>query len=154
MIEVPLTKGYVAVIDDDDADLVLGSRWHVSISSRPYARTDIDGKNIFMHRRIMNPAPGLVVDHIDGDSLNNTRGNLRIATYSQNTANRAQINVRNTSGFTGVVRNGSGWMAQHRHLKSYLYLGTYRTKEEAALAYDEKCRELYGEFAVLNFPLT
>ena len=101
MKKIPLTKGYVALVDDEDYELATSVRWTacesiVNIDGRQHVRgvyavskhKDEHGKIVSLHRMIMCPPPHLVVDHIDGDGLNNTRSNLRVATYSENIANR------------------------------------------------------------------
>lgn len=85
-MQVPLSRGLFAVIDDDDAPLIAEHAWHVSVSRvTNYAIAD-DGSA--MHRLILAVGAGELVDHIDGDGLNNRRSNLRVATRSQNVRNR------------------------------------------------------------------
>lgn len=148
-VEVPLTRGMVALIDGDDADRVLAYPWYAaSCDGQYYATNDTAG---LLHRFLMEPKPGMLVDHINGDKLDNRRCNLRIATPSQNAMNSAKR--RTSKGkYRGVSKNGPGWSAMlTKDYKSH-YLGTFRTPEEAAKAYDEMARILHGEFAVLNFP--
>lgn len=89
-IEIKLTQGKVAYVSPEDFERVSAYKWHVSNHATPrktpklYARTSCGGKKRFMHRFIMNPPDGMVVDHIDGDGLNNTRENLRITTVEDN----------------------------------------------------------------------
>lgn len=90
-IEIPLTKGYVAIIDDEDAHLA-ARKWHAVVSGDGYgyvyvATRDGGGKRIKLSRAIMNPPAHLVVDHIDHDTMNNRRANLRIVTQRENMLN-------------------------------------------------------------------
>lgn len=155
MIEVPLTQGKVALIDDEDADEVLARKWHAKRSPNTwYAGTNIwNGQRyrwVSMHRFILDPPAGLVTDHIDSDGLNNQRANLRICTHSQNLQNRRAFG---RSRFLGVAFDDSStasrpWAATI----GYRRIGRFRTEEEAAAAYDRAAKELYGEFARLNHP--
>lgn len=106
-----------------------------------------------MHREIVGVMDSHAwVDHIDRDTLNNRRGNLRQCTAAQNIANGGKRR-HNSSGYRGVVWYKGKWVAQIGHRRKLLYLGRFSTPEEAAIAYDAAARQLYGEFAGLNFPL-
>lgn len=108
-------------------------------------------KTIYMHREILNPGPGLEVDHRNGDGLDNQRENIRIASHAQNQANRPKAS-HNTSGFKGVRRgrNGHGWQAVIVVNGRAKYLGQHGTREEAARVYDRAAVALLGEFAQIN----
>ena len=103
-----------------------------------------------MHQFIMRPPKGKVVDHIDGNGLNNRRANLRLCTPRQNRRNTRPR--RKTSAFLGVSRRGSKYLARIKHDGRQLYLGLFDDEIEAARARDRKACELFGEFAWLNFP--
>jgi len=115
-------------------------------------------KRFLMHREIMHVSDELQVDHVAiGDTLNNRESNLRIATVSQNCANRRKRSD-NTSGYKGVTfyqRNGM-WMAQlctrMNGCRRNRFLGYFDTPEEAAVAYDIESIRIHGAFAHLNFP--
>lgn len=104
-----------------------------------------------MHREITKAEPGLVVDHIDHDTLNNTRANLRICTH-QNNVIAHRLSRANKSGFTGVFFNKSRrkWDAQIKLDGKSIHLGRFKTPEEAALQYNKVALEKHGEFARLN----
>lgn len=162
MREIPLTQGKVALVDDADYESVmryswtaykdtangLGDAWYVR-----RATCNAEGKPVSLHREIMGVTdPKVYVDHRDHNPLNNTRGNLRICTPRQNTANRRPY--RNTlSRFKGVstTPNRKKWRA-YVGLTPQVYLGIFEKEEDAARAYDAKAREVFGEFALLNFP--
>jgi hypothetical protein len=117
---------------------------------RFYAATVINGKSVAMHRMLMSPPRGMLVDHIDGNGLNNCRSNLRLCTRKQNRRNtRPQ---HKSSRFLGVIRRGYRYLAKITHNGRTQHLGTFTNEIEAARARDRKARELFGEFAWLNFP--
>lgn len=157
---IPLTQGYCARVDDADFDWLMQWKWcafvnncarNVVYAVRGRRKDDVDKTSlIYMHRVLV--APGrLVVDHIDHDGLNNQRHNLRITTIQLNSANNR--NSRNKHGFKGVVQRGNKFRARISIKKRDVRIGTYRTVEEAARAYDAAAIKEFGEFAQLNFPL-
>jgi hypothetical protein len=101
-------------------------------------------RTIFLHREITGAPKGFDVDHADGDSANNQRGNLRVCTHAQNMGNR-RVNANNTSGFKGVSwKSRSGrWLARLAGKD----VGLFETKELAAAAYQRAALAKYGEFA-------
>ena len=104
-----------------------------------------------MHRMIMRPRKGYLVDHIDHNGLNNRRCNLRVCTPQQHQANRGPCG--GTSRFAGVFLNRSNkWQAGIQWCGEYHYLGVFDDEVEAAKARDRKAYELNGEYAYLNFP--
>lgn len=159
-IKVPLTQGYVALINQCDSDL-LDHAWHAltKASSRTiYAqRNSCDSgrrTKVKMHRIILSRILGRPllrteeVDHIDLDGLNNQRNNLRLVTHTQNSWNsRRQLN--NASGYKGVSRrkHGCHWRATITINGKQIYLGGFKTPELAHIAYCEAARKFYGEFA-------
>jgi len=103
------------------------------------------------HRYILNCPEDKVVDHINGDTLNNRISNLRIASQQQNCWNKSKLSTRKChSKYLGVtwVKATSKWQARIGNI----YLGRFEKEEDAGLAYDTKARKIYGEYAKLNFP--
>lgn len=153
---VPLSRGFVAHVDSDDAELVLSHQWHVLVTSRTtYAQSWIGNRKVYMHRLIMTPARGMQVDHVDHDGLNNVRANLRICTPRENRWHLSGPPKRpgRSSRFLGVSRSRSGrWAAFIRTPEKNTYLGTFATEEAAARARDVAATRLHGPFATLNFP--
>jgi hypothetical protein len=155
MKTIPLTKGKEALVDDDDYEECMEMRWCAKLSNHTVwyaARTETDehGRyDLYLHNFIMQPRDGERIDHIDRDGLNCQRHNMRVATWSQNSANRI---LPNSSGFRGVSLTPQGrYRAVIRKDGLLRSIGTYNTAEEAARAYDKKARELHGEFATVNF---
>lgn len=105
-----------------------------------------------MHRVIMDAPKDKHVDHVDHNTLNNTRKNLRLCTNSQNIANRRGRQKNNTSGYTGVFwsKNAKKWAAQIKFQNKAIHLGYFDDLEKAAKIRDAKAIELFGEFATLN----
>ncbi len=149
---IALTKGKFATVDAADYEWLNEFHWHATCArGRYYAATVIDGKSISMHRMIMNPPPGMVTDHIDGDGLNNPRFNLRNCTPEQNRHN-TRPRRKKSSQFIGVYRRRDKWIFKIAHQGEYFYGGPFDTEIEAAKARDRKAKELFGEYAWLNFP--
>lgn len=141
MKSIMLSNGGLALVDDQDFELLNRWRWHRSQNG--YAmRSSYRGK-VVMHRLIMSPAPsGLEVDHINRDKLDNRRSNLRWVTHSVNQRNNpAQAN--NTSGYRGVCwdRTRGKWRAATKHDGRHVLIGRYDTAEEASTAYEAYVRE-------------
>lgn len=156
MKELQLTRGMVAIVDDEDYEPLSAYRWHAKTSgsnpSKDYACRSTGGPRgprILMHRAIIGAPVGMDVDHINGDSLDNRRANLRLATRSQNLQNRPRQR-NNSSGYKGVSRYRTGqWMACITVDGARKYLGYHPTPELAHAAYCAAAAELHGEFARL-----
>jgi len=147
---VTLTRGYEAIIDAADVPLVEGFNWCVNGREPWLYAVRINNKNkiLYMHRMLMCFPESLFVDHIDGNSLNNRRANLRLATMSQNVQNSRKQH-RNASGFKGAVwsKQKSKWIARIRHNNVLHYLGSFDTPEAAHSAYVAASEVMFGEFA-------
>lgn len=161
MVEIQLTQGQVAIVDDCDADLVM-LKWHSRYDSKMggyYAQRKSNLRIILMHRVILSRMLGREllstehVDHIHHNTLDNRRSEIRLATIGQNSMNRS-MRSDNASGYKGVHWNSQAkkWKVQIEIDGDNIYLGRFDDPILAALAYDTKARELFGEFAVLNFP--
>lgn len=150
--KIELSKGLFAVVDDCDADRVRAHRWHAARRVHTtYAASNImteSGRHYaLLHRFVMGATDGLLVDHINGNGLDNTRSNLRFATPEQNARNRAG---RGASRFVGVRLIGGRWCAFVIPSGTEIYLGSYATEELAAAAFNAAARVVYGEFVREN----
>lgn len=153
MPAIPLTKGYSALIDDEDAHLA-DVKWHaqVSRSGVVYAVRNApreDGKqcSLSLHREVLalEPGDGQIVDHRNGNGLDCRRANLCIVTKQENGRNRGGAQPHGTSGFLGVTRQGSRWRAHIKVEGKSKYLGIFQTPEAANLA------RLKGELEIWGF---
>jgi hypothetical protein len=161
---IELTQGQVTKVDDADFEFL--SQWKWKAKRKPgkrwyavrfrYAGYKPGGKEkkkqIGMANLIMNAPPGQIVDHENGDTLDNQRVNLRFASNAQNQHNQRKLRSDNTSGYKGVF-----WDNHLRKFVAQIYLnmkpkkiGFFDTAKEAALAYDQAAREHFGEFAAPN----
>jgi len=106
-----------------------------------------------MHREMMNAPAGMLVDHRNGDNLDNRRSNLRLATPTENSCNRRK-KTGGSSRYKGVTfnRRSGKWFARIRIHGKCIFLGTFESEVEAARAYDAAAKKYHGEFACLNFP--
>lgn len=166
MKEIRLSCGKVCLVDDENYEELSKLKW--SSSGYGYARTALYTPGIFnksgwlkqrvvkMHRMIMNAKEKEHVDHINGNPLDNRKENLRVCTACQNLANQ-KLRKDSTTGYKGVCASKvkiNPWRAYVNKKidgkSKQHHLGFFKTKEEAALAYNEKAKELFGEFARLN----
>ena len=149
MKEVRLIQGQIALVDEEDYELVNPFRWHIfNVHRCSYAVTN---NGILMHRLILGVSKGKMVDHKDNNGLNNQKDNLRECTHSQNGANR-NPSKKGTSKYLGVcwAKDRSKWMAQITHKQNRYKLGSFINEIDAAKAYNKKAIELHGEFARPN----
>ncbi len=151
---IPLSQGKVAIVDAEDYPWLNKRNWYANRAKRTYyARGTIKGKHAPMHRQILNAPPHLVVDHINRNGLDNRKSNLRLCTHFQNQRNRRP--GRNGSSKYKGVR----WSKRDKKFragitcnrKSY-HLGMFESEIDAAKAYDNAAKKVFGEFAYLNFP--
>ena len=159
-MEIELTQGKVAIVDEIDADLAR-LLWCCNSDGYAVRATPGDnGKLIWMHRVILarilrrELRPGEYVDHINGDKTDNRRENLRLATSSQNCANRGKREGTYSSEYKGVYwhKPTKNWRARIMVDGKPIHLGYFIDEMDAASAYDEAAMKYFGEFASLNFP--
>jgi len=151
---IGLSRGMVALVDAADYDFLMQWTWYVCSDRKTIYAIRCERiaprkfKYFAMHRVLLNPPPGMEIDHIDGNTLNNTRANLRLATRSQNAANR-RVRSDNISGFKGVtfLKANRKWRAKIFLNRKTKYLGLFDTAAEASAAYMKAATEQYGEFA-------
>lgn len=153
MATIQISKGLEVLVDDEDFPELSKWRWFyhtMGYASRQYSQGGVR-RSVLMHRQIMNPPVGMVVDHINGNKLDNRRENLRVVTQSENNFN-ARKPSRNKSGFKGVYweKQHNRWIAQTIDFGKRKVVGFFLTAEEAAEAYDTAARATRGDIIITN----
>lgn len=152
-LRIPLSQGEFAVIDTDDYPLVASRTWMLS---KGYAVTEMSRRSTTPRRRILMHhliiGEKRMVDHRDGDGLNNRRNNLRTCTPQQNLQNMRP--KANHLPYKGIYFNKKTRRYQAQITLDYKkrFLGRFDNPLSAAIAYDREALKLFGEFARLNFP--
>ena len=152
---VPLSKGKVSLISAADVQVVRKFNWSAQkIGKYFYACACVNGRNIHMHRFLLNPSKNERVDHRNGDTLNNCRNNLRICTASENSGNM-KAHADSSSKYKGVTYNKrqNSWMAQLTVNRKRVHCSYHKDPIDAAEAYDRVALKHFGEFARINFPV-
>jgi len=172
MKEIKLTRGYVAKVDDEDYRWLMEYKWHASSGRHIIAKTTIskvfDGyswtRAVSMHRTIMGATQDQIVDHINGNPLDNRKSNLRFVTSSQNARNsRGPKTIRGkspTSRFKGVSKKVVKYKGEPRYISwnaqicfdnEKHHIGNFDSEVAAACHYDYAAQNYFGEYARLNF---
>ena len=160
---IELTQGLRAIVEQEDYERIAKNKWHAAKHQRSYyAQTGTGsaktGKRrnhlVMMHRYVMGVEDERYVDHRNHNGLDNRRFNLRIATWQENCWNKRKKTTGSSSQYKGVMwdKRRSKWHAMIGHNGKKIFIGYFDDEEAAARAYDAKAKELYGEYAALNFP--
>jgi len=157
MKRILLTHGKYALVDDADYEWLNQWRWHAHFNKYTfYARrrtSKIEGqKLLLMHRLILNAQKGQEIDHRNTKGYDNQRCNLRFCTHTQNVRNK-RLSSKGSSRFKGVDwrKDRGKWRANIKAARKPIFLGHFSREIDAAKAYDRKAKELFGDFARLNF---
>jgi len=156
--QITLPHGLYALVDDADFERLARHRWYAHKDCYTYyavrrVGTRAECKTIAMHREIMNAPDGIIVDHINGNGLDNRRANLRLCTDAENRLN-SRVRSDNRLGLKGVSQDNRryrGWRARIKLHGKAIRLGVFPTPGDAARAYDKAARWLFGQFARTNF---
>jgi len=153
---ISVGRSRYAIVDLEDLPKLSPIRWYASSNRHShivYAHThDSKGENdTYMHHFILG-VKGVIVDHINGNGLDNRKSNLRICTHKQNCRSSRKRKIK-TSKYKGVhrLKTSKKWCVQIGLNYKKIHIGYYNTEEEAAKAYDKAALKYYGEFACLNF---
>jgi hypothetical protein len=158
MREIQLTKGYKVIVDDDDYENLSAYRWyatavcgHLVYAGRKVRCENGERKELLMHRVIMCAPDGMEVDHVNANTLDNRKCNLRLCSHMQNSQNQPK-NSRNTSGYKGVSWNKkcAKWEVRIKVAGKRLTLGYFSDITAAAASYAEASREHHGDFGRLE----
>jgi hypothetical protein len=158
MIKISLSglrgNGLSAIIDEEDLPKVSMYKWHYGCGRYAVYHKMVNSKHfyIYLHKLILDVPNSVEVDHINGDSLDNRKSNLRTCSHQQNMHNK-RIQINNKSGYKGVCwdKLRKKWKVTISLNDKTINLGRFDDITEAAKTYDEKAKELFGEFANLNF---
>ena len=155
VVSVPLTRGFVTLVDAADWPAVSRHTWCVfnAHTKWPYAVSGSDGcrtGKLVLHRFLLAAPPGLHVDHVNLDTLDNRRSNLRLVTPAENHANQRHFGT--SSRYRGVIWHRGKWRATVTARGQFHYLGRFTDEEAAARAVDAVLRAVWGDRAHLNFP--
>lgn len=149
MMKIELSRGYVALIDLADADQITKYSWHAITPGRnKYAASKFNGKYVYMHRLLLSVRDSkTIVDHINGNGLDNRRANLRLTDKSGNARN--MIKIGKYKGIWWHKKNKK-WCAEIKVSYKKIGLGSFHDEISAARAYNEAAIKYFGEFARLN----
>lgn len=159
MKKIKLTQGKYTIVDDDDFEHLSFFKWCVHSSKKgvhkyAYRSQKIKGKrfSVMMHRQILNVIGNVKVDHINHNTLDNRKKNLRICSDSQNNMNQLPQGRKKQSKYKGVGfhKKAQKWRAYIKKSGKQTHIGYYETQLECAIAYNEAAKKLFGEFAFLN----
>ena len=158
MKKVELTQGKFAIVDDEDYERVMQHKWYAyraPCTGTFYASkgewTGNRQETQYLARFILDAPDGMLVDHINHDTLDNRKSNLRLCTVSQNSANRRPTDG-GTSKYKGVAWHSTdkAWRVRLTVHGKSKFLGNFDSELEAALTYDLAALEAFGEFALTN----
>jgi hypothetical protein len=153
--QISLGNGTSALVDDDDYDRLRSYQWFLSGTGYAVGFVPVNGRFelVYMHRLILKAGPDQLVDHVNGNKLDNRRCNLRLATPQQNSQHKRVSPLSNTH------LKGVGWHKRRRKYHARIqfqgmrcHLGFFQDAELAALAYDAAARTLFGDYALCNIP--
>lgn len=150
-MEIKLSQGKVALVDKGFYKELSKKKW--SYDPKGYAIRNERGASVYMHRVITGAGKGLVVDHINGNGLDNRVGNLRVCSNKENRRNQFTYNKLNKSSLLkGVSKHHTGKWQVHIGIDGVRkYIGLFNDELTAGIAYDLWAKDVYKEFSQLNF---
>ena len=152
-VKIYLGSGHSFLIDLDNLHEILPFSWSIE-NKYVYRVQTINGKSnckIRIYRQIMRAEAGQIVDHINGDTFDNRKSNLRFCTVQENLKNRKKREAhKSSSRFKGVSKKGKKWTVSITHNYKRIHLGVFDTEEQAAIAYNEASEHLHGAYGRKN----
>ncbi len=153
-VRIQLTQDQHALVDASSLSLLSKYSWYAVRDRKGfYARAWIRGRPVGMHRVLLGAVTGQLVDHVNGDKLDNRLRNLRFCTARENAGNKR---IKSSTGYKGVHFDKRAkkhpYTARGMNAGKRIRLGVYSNAEDAARAYDAWAIDYYGDFACLNFP--
>jgi hypothetical protein len=149
-IEITLKRGYNILIDTDDYQKISEHKWNLRTSKdgNIYAKTNINDERVYLHRFIVNAPSDKIVDHINHDTLDNRKANLRICTRQENNFNKLPYPGK----YKGVFYNKKSkkYLAYIGYNNKRRHLGSFEKLEDAISRYNEEALKLFGEYALIN----
>ncbi len=155
--KIELTQGKYAIVDPEDYEELNKYKWFAKKTKHTYYAARMENrKRVYMHRQIMRPGEGLVVDHKNHKGFDNRKTNLQIVTIQENNWNSRKMTKTCSSQYKGVSRrkDTNKWQAAIHHNGKDIHLGYFDDEIEAAKTYDAAAKKYRGRFAVLNFEET
>ena len=150
---INITRDAVVVIDDEDYERISRHRWALNPEGSGYAirkgaKRRGEKRTVAMHQEIMHAPPGSLIDHINGNGLDNRKSNLRFADTQKNSFNKAKAKGTYTSKYKGVFQRGgeNKWTARIKYNDHHVELGEYESESLAAAVYNYAAAVFFGEF--------
>lgn len=152
MKKIRSNSGHFAIVDDEDFEMLSKHRWCLSAGRYFHTYNPKTKKNILMHRVIMGDDNSMKVDHINHNTTDNRKSNLRLCTGAQNSRNKLKTSNPKTSKYNGVHfdKSRNKWKVDISLNNKYFLCKRFNTEKEADIFYNAKAKEIYGEFAHLN----
>ena len=159
---IPLTRGKYTIVDDEDYERLMQHSWAwvpstnsksgMGYAVRKGSKRRGEPRTVQMHREILHAAEGTIIDHLNRNSLDNRKENLRFASVQKNAFNRSKPVMKCTSRYKGVFqrKNKKYWTARIKFNDRHVELGSYEDEEKAAAVYNFASRIFFGRYRCEN----
>jgi hypothetical protein len=153
--KIPLTQGKYAIVDPEDYERLMQYKWFAKrFKGRFYAGRTVKKRTVRMHQAIIGDVEGKIIDHINHNGLDNRKANLRFATMQQNSWNQRKSRGNYSSRYKGVAwsKSRKKWRTRITLNGRVIFIGHFDDERTAAMAYDARAKELFGDYAAPNLP--
>ncbi|TFB85819.1 hypothetical protein E3O44_12520 [Cryobacterium algoricola] len=155
VLKIPLggrAMGTFGLADVIHLESIAGHKWHVDTGGYVIRNAIPRGRSVYLHDVVVGEKNGLVVDHIDGNKLDNRCANLRLVPRGKNNINRAKISRSKPSQYKGVfwAKANNKWLVKIGHDHQYTHIGYFDNEVDAAMAYNSAAKKYHGIYARLN----